>query len=83
MLQIITYLKSSKVIDTFGVSTYFPETPNNTLAKPIAELINLSIKHNLVPKTLKTDSVTPVFKAGDKTKQKNYRSIIIYFTKYF
>ena len=55
----------------------FLKTNKEALADPIAHLANLSIKQGTVPSTWKIARVTPVFKAGDKTKSENYRPISI------
>uniref|UniRef100_A0A8C6SXY0 Reverse transcriptase domain-containing protein n=1 Tax=Neogobius melanostomus TaxID=47308 RepID=A0A8C6SXY0_9GOBI len=40
-------------------------------------MVNLSIKHSVVPDTWKVGVVSPIFKTGDKTDKHNYRPINI------
>lgn len=63
----ILSLKNSKAKDIYGLDT-------NLLKSNKEVLINLSIKECCVPTSWK---ITPVFKAGDKTKPENYRPIRI------
>lgn len=47
----------------------------STLAKPIAVLFNKSILDGVLPTSLKTSHITPIYKKGSKQNVENYRSI--------
>lgn len=64
-------------MDTFGSSMNFLKTHKDAPASLIADLINLSLKYNIIPKTWKTARATPIHKAGDQPKPENYRPISI------
>jgi hypothetical protein len=49
----------------------------NELAKPIAFIINDSIRNGIVPDILEISRITPIFKAGEKNNPSNYRPIPI------
>lgn len=66
VLKIISFIKSSKAKDAFGLESNHIKLHREALGSPIAHLINLSLKKGRVPTTWKTAKVTPVFKAGDK-----------------
>lgn len=83
VIKIISSLKSSKARDTFGLNSDFLKTHKEALADPIAHLVNLSINQGTVPSTWKIARVTPVFKAGDKTKSRQKLSTNKYFTYNF
>ena len=49
----------------------------NILARPISQLCNLSIKHNLFRRSCKIAKVKPLLKKGSKTDPQNYRPISV------
>lgn len=77
VIDIISGLNNSKAKDIYGLDTSLLKSHKEALAPPIMRLVNLSIKNSTVPKAWKLASVTPVFKAGDKTYMNNYRPITI------
>ena len=77
VIDIISALNNSKAKDIYGLDTSFLKSHKKALAPPIMHLVNLSIKNAVFPKAWKLASVTPVFKAGDKSDINNYRPISI------
>ncbi len=71
VLEIISSLECSKARDVFGLDSNLLKHHKLALTHPIAHLINLSINQNSVPSAWKIAKVTPVLKAGDKTKLEN------------
>ena len=47
------------------------------LAKPLTNLINVSIKQNVFPTKAKRAAVLPFFKSDDRTQKKNYRPVSV------
>ena len=57
------------------ISPRFLKDGAEVLAKPICDIINLSIKLSTFPDKCKIAKLTPLFKKGSKTDPKNYRPI--------
>ena len=57
------------------ISPRFLKDNAEVLAKPICDIINLSMKLSTSPDKCKTAKLTPLFKKGSKTDPKNYRPI--------
>ena len=57
------------------ISRRFLKDGAEVLAKPICDIINLSIKPSTFPDKCKIAKLTPLFKKGSKTDSKNYRPI--------
>ena len=57
------------------ISPRFLKDGTEVLAKPIRDIINLSIKLSTFPDKCKIAKLTPLFKKGSKTDPKNYRPI--------
>lgn len=75
VIKIITLLRNSK--DSYGLDTTFLKSHRDTLACPIAHLINLSVRQSTFPSSWKTAVVSLIYKSGDKTMVPNYRPISI------
>ena len=48
---------------------------NNYLAPPLTKLVNLLIQNSVFPIILKSATLSPIFKMGDKTIPANYRPV--------
>lgn len=59
--KIIASLKSSKVRDTFALTSQFLKFHKEALDTPIAHMINQLINHCIVPSAWKMALVTPEF----------------------
>ena len=57
------------------ISPRFLKDGAEVLAKPICDIINLSIKLSTFPDKCKIAKLTPLFKKGSKTDLKNYRPV--------
>ena len=60
------------------MSPRFLKDGTEVLAKPICDIINLSIKLSTFPDKCKIAKLTPLFKKGSKTDPKNYRLISLF-----
>ena len=58
-----------------NLSGKFLKDEANILAKPISELLNLSLKYSLFPTDCQIAKLKPLFKKVSKTLPKNYRPI--------
>ena len=68
-------LDVSKAPDIDEISPRFLKDGAEVLAKPIWDIINLSIKLSIFPDKCKIAKLTPLFKKRSKTDFKNYRLI--------
>lgn len=75
--KVLSSLSSSQSKDIFGMDTLFIKTYKDILTPPITKLINQSIAENTFPNTLKTATIIPIHKAGNKQDINNYRPISI------
>ena len=57
------------------ISPRFLNNGTEVLAKPICDIINLSIKLSTFPDKCKIAKLAPLFKKGSKTDPKSYRPI--------
>lgn len=67
------------------IPSFFIRDCRFVLAKPLATLINLSLKCSIFPEKWKIARICPVFKKGDRSNLCNYRpiSILCNFSKVF
>ena len=82
--KIILSLKPKKShIDTCGIAIL--KKICTLIALPLCKIINSSFQLGVFPKCLKLATITPLFKAGDRTNVTNYRpiSILSPFSKIF
>ena len=75
-VEVISGLKN-KSCGPDSIFTKIFKEAKRELAKPLVELINLSFESGVFPDSLKTASITPVYKAGDPFNVCNYRPISI------
>ena len=68
-------LDVSKVLGMDEIFPRFLKDGTEVLAKPICDIINLSIKLSTFPDKYKIANLTPLFKKGSKTDPRNYRPI--------
>ena len=73
--KLLCCLDVSKAPGMDEISPRFLEDGAEVLAKPICDIINLSIKLSTFPDKCKIAKLTPLFKKGPKTDPKSYRQI--------
>ena len=73
VLNILKDLHPSKAAGIHNLSGKFLKDGADTLARPIYQLCNLSIKLDSFPRSCKIAKVKPLFKKGSKTDPQNYR----------
>ena len=73
--KLLCCLDVSKAPGIDEISPRFLKDDAEVLAKPICDIINLSIKLSTFPDKSKISKLTPLFKKGSKTDPKNYRPI--------
>ena len=66
---------TNKAAGIDGISGLFFKDGSQILAKPITNLVNLSISLSSVPESCKIAKLKPIFKKGSKLDPKNYRPI--------
>ena len=75
VLNILRNLNPSKAPGIDNITGKFLKDGANSLALPITQLCNLSMKTSCFPSCCKTAKLKPLFKKGSKTDPKNYRPI--------
>ena len=73
----LSNLKSSKATGLDKISAKLLKDASSVIAKPITYLINLTISSGEIPSQWKEAKVTPIFKAGKKDDENNYRPISV------
>ncbi|RVE43981.1 hypothetical protein evm_011365 [Chilo suppressalis] len=73
--KLIGSLKNSLSAGWDGIPSVFFKMGAMSLARPISHICNLCFSTGTFPAMLKRSLITPVHKAGDKTKIDNYRPI--------
>ena len=59
------------------IVSWIAKTSIDTVAEPLAKIINCSLETGSVPNELKIAKVIPVYKAGAKNEFSNYRPVIL------
>ncbi|XP_045479783.1 uncharacterized protein LOC123684536 [Harmonia axyridis] len=85
VIQIVKTLKNKKSTGIDQVSVGILKAMVDVVAKPLADLINLSVNTGKFPSILKIASVIPVLKKNDPSNIANYRpiSLLSVFSKVF
>ena len=83
--RIMTEMKNSSTVDTYGISPKFIKKNISLFVAPITKLINLVFDTAVFPDSLKIARVLPIHKKGDRDDYRNYRpiSILPAFSKLF
>ena len=74
-IKLLCCLDVSKAPGIDEIPSRFLKDGAEILAKPISDIINLSIKLSTFPDKCKIAKLIPLFKKGSKTDPKNYRPI--------
>ncbi len=80
VLKFLGDLNETKTTGKDGVSATLLKLAAHVLAKPLANILNLSIKTNQFPTQWKTGRVTPIHQSGNRSDQNNFRLITILCT---
>ncbi len=80
VLKFLGDLDETKTTGKDGVSANLLKMAAHVLAKPLTNILNLSIKTDQFPTQWKTGRVTPIHKSGDRSDQNNFRPINILCT---
>ncbi len=80
VLKCLGDLDERKTTGKDGVSAKLTKMAVNVLAKPLTNILNLSIKTNQFPTQWKTGRVTPIHKSGNRSDQNNFGYITILCT---
>jgi exonuclease III len=70
-------LKGSKATGLDGIPAKLLKDGASVIAKPIAHLINLTIRSGEIPLEWKEAKVIPIFKSGKRNEENNYRPISV------
>ncbi|RYE16175.1 MAG: reverse transcriptase family protein, partial [Sphingobacteriaceae bacterium] len=77
VLKALQSMKVNKGSGPDGISPHILKNCAQTLAKPLSVLFCKSLEQGIVPDSLKTSRIRPVFKSGSKNNAANYRPIVI------
>ena len=80
ILKLLKSVETKKAIGIDGLPALIVKYSANILAKPLTDIINLSICENTFPSKAKIAAVLPLFKKDDRSQKKNYRPISILST---
>ena len=70
-------LNTNKAAGFDGLSPKILKLSAGEISSSLSHIINLSLKHNVFPNTLKAARVRPFFRSGDKELPENYRPISV------
>ena len=74
-LEVLQFIDISKAAGIDKISGKFLKDGANILAKPIANMCNISISSGLFPSNCKVAKLKPLYKKGSKTNPKHFRPI--------
>ena len=77
VLAILKSFNNKKSAGLDGITSKNAKALADAISYPLCKIINKSINTGIVPREMKAARVTPIYKAGQKTKCKNYRPISI------
>lgn len=77
IIKIIKTLKSSNTCGFDEISMTLLKAICFEITSPLTYLINNSIESGIFPVLLKTSTIKPIYKSGNKDEEKNYRPIAI------
>lgn len=75
--EMIHNLKNSSSCGTDQLTTRLVKALKETIAEPLAILINKSFLEGVFPDVFKISKITPIYKKGDKCQFDNYRPIAL------
>ena len=75
VLEVLQFIDISKAAGIDKISGKFLKDSANILAKPIANMCNISISSGLFPSNCKIAKLKPLYKKGSKTNPNNFRPI--------
>jgi len=80
-----TFAKNKRSSGQDEIVSWIAKTSIDTVAEPLAEIINCSLETGRVPDEIKIAKVIPAYKAGANNEFSNYRpiSILPFFSKIF
>lgn len=77
IVKIAKSFKNSSCTDVYGMSAVVLKSCVQTIASPLAELINKCLSQGIFPEELKVAKTIPIYKKGDPGLLKSYRPISI------
>jgi len=77
VISVCNILKNKRSSGHGEIVSLIAKTSIDTVAEPLAEIINCSLETGSVPNELKIAKVIPVYKAGAKNEFSNYRPVIL------
>ena len=77
VFKILKQLKSKKAAGDDGIRPELLKKCAQHLKGPITHIMKLSLKKGIVPESLKTAKVMPIYKKNDKTDPGNYRPVAL------
>jgi hypothetical protein len=75
VLSVINNMKSKMSTGHDALPPKLVKETSLSILSPLTHIINLSLKHGVVPKSMKLAKVIPIFKSGEMSQISNYRPI--------